>query len=305
VLVARPFFPPPLVLFTSTFVPGLHFPLCVRPFLYPRSIQAGEPQRGAARRGFRTGAAGYTRAETQKKVLMPTPPPPPPVSLTGGPDERDPASPRFALGSLTTITLAHDYLCPWCWVGFHHARRLADEFGVAFDWRGFELIPPGMDFDPGPPPDPDAPPSPPSRFDRFAEEEGVEMPSPRPPFVRSHRALLGAEFARESGRFDDYNEAVYRAYWERREDIADLGVLRRLAEASGLDGDAFAASVEVERYAENVVPFDDSAYALGVRHVPTFIFGAEEKLAEAHYADLARAAERFLVRAQRWKGGTR
>jgi predicted DsbA family dithiol-disulfide isomerase len=228
---------------------------------------------------------------------------PPPVTLTGAPDERNRHSPQFALGSLTTVTLAHDYICPWCWVGFLHARRLAEEFGLACDWRGFELIPPGMDFSPPPPrpAKPNAPPRPPGRFDQFLVEERIEMPSPRPDFVRSHRALLGAEFARAEGKFDAYNEAVYRAYWEEREDISDLSVLERLAAHAGLDPDAFLISVNAERFAENIIPFDDEAYAMGIRHVPTFLLGAEEKLAEANYSDLAHAADRFLVRAKKFQ----
>ncbi len=229
---------------------------------------------------------------------------PPPVALTGDPDERNRFSDKFTLGSLTTITLCHDYICPWCWVGFLHARRLNEEYGVTFDWCGFELIPPGMDYTPAPPrpADPNAPPRPPGRFDQFLLDENLEMPSPRPAFVRSHAALLGAEFAQAEGRFDAYNEAVYRAYWERREDISDLTVLEKLAEEAGLPGAALVEAIRSEQQAENIVPFDDEAYALGIRHVPTFLFGAEEKLAEANYSDLAHATERFLFRAKRLKG---
>lgn len=230
---------------------------------------------------------------------------PPPIALTGDPDERNYKSPKFTLGSLTTITLFHDYICPWCWVGFHQARRLTGEFGLAFDWRGAELIPPGMAYTPAAPSPksaaPAAPPRPKGRFDRFLDEEGIVLPAPRPAFVRSHAALLGAEFARDAGHFDAFNEAVYRGFWEHHEDISDLAVLERLASAVGLDGAALAASVRAERFAETIVPFDEDAYARGIRHVPTFLFGAEEYLAEAHYADLAHAAERFLARAKRFK----
>ncbi len=230
---------------------------------------------------------------------------PPLIAPSGDPQERNRKSDQFQLGTLTSVVLIHDYLCPWCWVGFLHARRLADEFGLVFDWRGFELIPPGMDFS-APPPRPaesDAPPRPPGRFEQFLVEEGIEMRSPRPAFARSHRALLGAEFARAENKFDAYNEAVYRAYWEERHDISDPAVLERLAATASLDPAAFSASVNTERFAENIVPFDDEAYALGIRHVPTFLFGAEEKLAEANYSDLAHAADRFLARAKKFQKG--
>ena len=219
--------------------------------------------------------------------------------------KRDRFHPDFRLGSLTTITHCFDFICPWSWVGWHHEQRLTQEFGVTFDWRPFELVPPGMDFSPPPPrpADPDAPPQPPGRFDVYAHAEGVPMRSPKPPFVRSHAALLASEFARAQGRFDAFVEAVYRAYWERAEGISNLSVLETLAEGVGIDGAGLTESVRAERFAERIVPFDDPAYAIGIRHIPTFLFGNEEKLAEANYSDLAHATERFLFRAKKLHGG--
>lgn len=231
---------------------------------------------------------------------------PPPLELTGDPEERNYRSDRFTLGSLTSVTLYHDFLCPWCWVGFLQSRRLLSDYGLTFDWRGAELMPASIPHTPAPPKpvDPNAPPPPPApknRFDLFVESEGIVMPSPRPSFVRTHNPLLGCEWARVEGpeAFDIYNEAVYRAFWEQRQDISDLEILESLAKAGGLNGTALVESIRAERYAENIVPFDDDAYVTGIRHVPTFIFGAEEFLAEANYADLSHAAERFQFRLER------
>ncbi len=228
------------------------------------------------------------------------------MELSGHPDERNYKSEKFVLGSLTSITLYHDYLCPWCWIGFLQSQRLQSEFGLTFDWRGAELMPASIPRTPAPPKteDPDAPPAPPapkSRFDLFVESEGFVMPTPRPPFVRTHNALLGAEWARAEGAaaFDLYNEAVYRAYWEQSEDISNPEVLEALAKNVGLNGGTLVDSIRADRYTESIVPFDHDAYATGIRHVPTFIFGAEELLAEANYTDLAHAAERFLFRLER------
>jgi predicted DsbA family dithiol-disulfide isomerase len=226
----------------------------------------------------------------------------PPVTPNG---IRDWRHPDYHLGSLTTITLYHDVICPWCYVGWIHAKRLTEEFGVTFDWRGAELVPPSMEWKPAPPKpvDPNAPPKPPSRFDLFVEAEGIVMPTPRPSFVRSHLALLGGEYALAQGTavFEAYNDALYRGYWEEQKDISDVDVLTAFAESAGLDSGAFADSVRSERYAENIVPFDDEVYSIGIRHVPTFVFNAEEKIAEAPYSDLAHATDRFLVRSAKFK----
>lgn len=232
---------------------------------------------------------------------------PPPVVPSGAPDARSYKSDRFELGSLTDIVLVHDYLCPWSWIGLHHAKRLQQEYGVTFDWRGGELIPPSMEIHPPAPkpaPDPNAPPpapAPKSRFDLFVETEGYVMPNPRPPFLRTHHALLAAEWAWMEAHegFEALNEAIYRAYWEERQDIADIDVLADIAASVGLNGTALEESVRSLRYEDHILPFDDDAYAAGIRNIPTFIFNGTEKLAEANYTDLAHATERFLVRAER------
>ncbi len=235
---------------------------------------------------------------------------PPPVFPSNDMEARNRNSDKFELGSLTNVVVAHDFLCPWCYVGWFHAKRLTQEFGLTLDWRGFELMPPEMEYTPSPPKpvDPDAPPAPPpapSRFELFAVAEGITMPTPRPPFTRTHNALLGAEWARSLGdpaAFDTYNDAVYKAFWEQCADIADVDVLAALADGAGLSGAACADSVRAKRWEENITPYDDEAYRVGIRHVPSFIFNGEELLAEAPYADLARAAERFLIRAEKFTG---
>jgi predicted DsbA family dithiol-disulfide isomerase len=41
-----------------------------------------------------------------------------------------------------TVTIAHDYQCPWCWIGLLQAKRLKQEFpSIALDWQGYELLP--------------------------------------------------------------------------------------------------------------------------------------------------------------------
>ena len=196
------------------------------------------------------------------------------------------------------VTIAHDYLCPWCWVGFFQAKRLREAFPqIQQVWRGFELLPeelgPLPDFKPQPK-DPDAPPS---RFEAFSQVEGAPVPEGRTVgIVRTHYALEGAAYAqdREPDRFDAYNEAVYRAFWEQSEDISDLDVLGRLAEGAGLDKIEFLSAVSSKAYYDEITRFDDDAYAADVTHVPTFLFRGE-RCAEAPYNTIRELAERYLV----------
>jgi len=196
------------------------------------------------------------------------------------------------------VTIAHDYLCPWCWVGFFQARKLREEFPqIRQIWRGFELIPeelgPLPDYSP-PPRDPDAPPS---RFEQFSQSEGFPVPEGRTiGIVRTHFALEGAAYVQDKApeSFDAYNEAVYRAFWEHSEDISDLVVLGRLAEGVGLASAEFLAAVSSKAYHNEIVRFDDDAYAADVTHVPTFLFRGE-RCAEAPYSTIRELAERYLI----------
>ena len=196
------------------------------------------------------------------------------------------------------VTICHDYLCPWCWVGFFQARKLAEDFPqITQVWQGYELLPeelgPLPTFDPHPK-DPNAPPS---RFELFSQAEGAPVPEGRTVgIVRTHSALEGAAYAqdKEPDHFDAYNEAVYRAFWERSEDISDLAVLGRLAEGVGLDKSAFTEAVSSKAYYDSIVRFDDDAYAADITHVPTFKFRGE-RCAEAPYTTIKELAERYLV----------
>ena len=198
------------------------------------------------------------------------------------------------------IVIYHDYLCPWCWVGFFQAKKLTEETGVAFEWVGASLYPPELDgppSSPGPRPEtPVDPGVPKSRFELFCDAEQIFPPSPRPGFVRTHNALLAAEWAKQNGGFDALNEAIYRAYWERCEDIEDIDVLAALAERPRPRRRVARRVGPRGRFDDKILRFDDGAYNVGVRHVPTFLFGAEELLAEAHYVELKFAAERFRIR---------
>lgn len=219
--------------------------------------------------------------------------------------ERSRFSSDFNLGTLTTIVVAHDFICPWCYIALFQTKKLTEQFGVTFDWRGFELYPPGMAVPAKAVADPNAPPPPPSRFDRFMEMEGILVPSPRPAFKRSHNALMGAEWARMDvgpEAAEAYNEAVYRAYWDDCRDISRPAVLSEIAESVGLDGASLRASLAAKRYESHIVPYDDESYSVGIRNVPTFIFGTSERLSEANYTDLARATERFLLRSAKFLG---
>ncbi len=200
-----------------------------------------------------------------------------------------------------TVTVAHDYLCPWCWVAFFQAQKLRAEFPqIELDWVGYELLPEELGPLPDYKPQPRDPRQPPSRFEAFAEAEGVPLHERSIGVVRTHYALEGAEWVKDKApeKFDAYNEAVYRAYWERSDDISNLDILGNLVASIGLDDKDvvhdFLRAVSAKEYHGKIVRFDDDAYARDVTHVATFLFRGE-RCAEAPYGTIRDLAQRFLI----------
>lgn len=192
-----------------------------------------------------------------------------------------------------TIPIAHDFICPWCWVGMIQAKRLREEFGAEIEWVGYELFPEELEWPtPSPAPEPPAnkPPTP-SRLDFLLVADDMELPkSVRPQRMRTHNAHEALAYAKTEGKADVFAEALYRAYWEKGRDINKPDVLREIATGILDDLDAMAKAVEEKAFAKDIVGFDDDAYAAGVYNVPTFWIGGE-RYAEQPYVTLKKAVQ--------------
>jgi predicted DsbA family dithiol-disulfide isomerase len=194
------------------------------------------------------------------------------------------------------LVVAHDVVCPWCYVARIQAHRLREAFpGLEFEWKGYELLPAGMTYTPAPP-DPEQAQKPriPSRFELLLAADGITLPKRESGIHNSRLALEGAEFAASAGRVEAYLDALYHAYWEEDRDISDKAVLTEIAESAGLDIAAFIAAIEDRRYRNDVVEFDEPAHAAGIWNVPTWKF-PEEWVAEQPYSVLHEMAARFMT----------
>ncbi len=187
--------------------------------------------------------------------------------------------------------IAHDFSCGWCWIGLHQTKRLRSEYGVTFEWRGYELFPEGMEI---PPPSPIRPPEnpnkpvTPSRMMLAYAAAGIPKPTGRPPWdLRTHNAHEVVELGKLTGVQDELVERLYRATWERSVDISKIENLVELA-AGLLCEDEVRAVVEERRFAANIVAYDEPAYATGVYNLPNFWIGGE-RYAEQTYDALSAA----------------
>jgi predicted DsbA family dithiol-disulfide isomerase len=192
-----------------------------------------------------------------------------------------------------TIPIAHDFICPWCWIGLFQAERLKKDFGANIDWVAYELFPDELewpDYPPAPEGDPRKPKTP-SRLDLAYAAEQMEAPTAeRPKKMRTHFAHEAVEYAKSEGVADQMVKKLYEALWEEGQNINDPAVIAELAKGTIKDIPDLIKAMEERRFASAIIGFDDPAYESGVFNVPTFTIGGV-KYAEEPYVALKKAAE--------------
>ena len=110
----------------------------------------------------------------------------------------------------------------------------------------------------------------------LAKNLGVEIKLP-PVQPRSRRAHQAAHWARRHGKFREYNDALFRAFFQRGDDIGNTDVLIRLAADMGLQADELRRALDNDLHLENVLADEREAKKLGLRGVPAFV--ADRKIA--------------------------
>jgi predicted DsbA family dithiol-disulfide isomerase len=176
-----------------------------------------------------------------------------------------------------------DYICPFCYIGYHRIEQLKKDYNLDVEWKPFEIhpetpkggalteelpFPKGyleMAF---------------ANVKRLADEDGLKLKFSEK-LSNSRLALYISEFARKKGKFEEFHKLVLDAYWLQGKDIGDKKLLLDLAESIGLDRN------ETEGYLNTDEPFEVVQQSLkeirkyGINGVPAFIienrliFGAQ------------------------------
>jgi len=171
-----------------------------------------------------------------------------------------------------------DYICPFCYIGYHRIEKLKEEYNLAVEWRPFEIHPEtpkgGASID--------ELPFPKGYLEmafanvkRLADEDGLTLKFSEK-LINSRLALYISEFARKKGKFEEFHKLVLEAYWLEGKDIGDKNLLLDLAESVGLNKN------EIESYLNTDEPFKILQKTLkelrkyGINGVPTF--NIEERL---------------------------
>lgn len=137
-------------------------------------------------------------------------------------------------------------------------------------WRSYELRPKG------------SPPIPPKYLARIKagqprlmqlarDQYGLEL-NQGPLGISSRSALIGAKVAEAQGQGAAYHDALFRAYWQRANNIGEVDVLAEIAHAIGLERASFLIALKDESYEAQVEADVEQAYQYGLTGVPALIF---------------------------------
>jgi predicted DsbA family dithiol-disulfide isomerase len=79
----------------------------------------------------------------------------------------------------------------------------------------------------------------------MAEKLGVYMKLPTvSPYPYTNLAFQGLEFAKDHRKGNEYNDAVFRAFFQQSRDIGRIDVLADIAKEVGLDSEQFRAALD-------------------------------------------------------------
>lgn len=196
------------------------------------------------------------------------------------------------------VDIVSDVVCPWCVIGYHQLAKAAQETGIGIDvhWHPFELNPQmGEDGE--------------NLREHLAAKYGTTPEGSRKARARltAMGAALGFEFnyaddmrmvntfrahqlidwAEDQGRAHAAKLALFRAFFTRRENLNDLGVLADVATEVGLGRDAALAMLKSGERADRVREKERFWTSRGITGVPAMIFGQQ------HLVTGAQGEERY------------
>jgi predicted DsbA family dithiol-disulfide isomerase len=184
------------------------------------------------------------------------------------------------------IDLVADFTCPWSWLGMAQLTRalgnLSGDVETRLRWHPFRMAQPAENTAPR------------SFHDYLAERlpSGISVPFAEKSLTEAGRELgiefhfekLGAlpstseahrlvQLAVNEGRHANVAAAIFRAYFERGADIADVDVLAGLGAEAGLSDKALQAFRETRDGEGVLAGSEERLRGFGVRTVPNLLFG--------------------------------
>ena len=188
-----------------------------------------------------------------------------------------------------TIPIYFDYASTLCYIAWRIVRELETELGFEAMWKGVPIAlrdhraKAGRTL---------------GELERqkvlmVAAETGIPV-APPAQWIDSTAALEGSEVARDAGVFRIYHDAVFRAAFEDRVDIAQPATLDAIAARVGLDVERFRTVVDSHAMATRIDSYRREADEFSALGYPTFILGDYPLIGIQPIATMRQVIARFM-----------
>jgi predicted DsbA family dithiol-disulfide isomerase len=196
------------------------------------------------------------------------------------------------------IEIWSDVMCPFCYIGKRRFEQALEKFDgkdkVEIEWKSY-LLSPEMVTDPEK-----------NMHEFLAGHKGISIAEARDMhgYVTNMAAETGLtynfdkaipansfnahrllHFAKEFGKQDETEEALFKAYFTDGKNIDDAATLAEIAASVGLNTAALAEAMGSEAYFQDVVMDVQEAQNIGVRGVPFFVFNRKYGVSGAQDAN--------------------
>ncbi len=94
--------------------------------------------------------------------------------------------------------------------------------------------------------------------------------------ANSRLSLAASEFARDQGKFDQFHELVFHAYFTLGMNIGEIDIIQSLAEQATLDTNALDQALRQGKYLPRLQESHLEASKLGITAAPTFVIEGKE-----------------------------
>ena len=191
----------------------------------------------------------------------------------------------------STIVIYADFIDPFCYVGFHNVRRIAEAAGLTMEWRGFELNPAtpfegsllqtvtNSDLRPGMW----------ASVAEFGRKHGLSLAEPS--MVPNTRlAQLWVQTVQNPDVKNSLIERIYQAYLSDKKDIGDPAVLAALATELALP-DKPIMEIAANRDSARLEHFREEAMKHQFPGMPGFVFRGK-----THFGALSEDAWNDIVK---------
>ncbi|MEC8773685.1 MAG: 2-hydroxychromene-2-carboxylate isomerase [Pseudomonadota bacterium] len=182
---------------------------------------------------------------------------------------------------MTTVEFFFDYSSPWTYLAFDRIEEFCEKNGAELIWKPFLVGGVFNKVNPSVYQRRENPVPPKDNYYRkdmndWARYQGITLIKPSVFPVNSVKALRGAFVAIEEGKISEYSRGCFSAYWTNDKDISQEDVLQPIAEAAGMDGEAFMAKITEESIKRKLFETTDEIIAREGFGSPTFFIDEDD-----------------------------